>query len=208
MPEELSPSQAAARIGTTTRTVQRWIAAGVLPARRVGGRWRVASDALDAVTSETRGGAGPLGAFGIRTLFVANRGEIAARICRTATGMGIACIGAHETEPALDLLDGAAVIALARSSGADALHPGYGFLAENADFAQAVGRAGIRWVGPPPDAIRGMGDKAQQAHIRAIKDFARFLKRSPDTATPDDLRAYQLHMTACSDARYSNPAWL
>lgn len=41
--------------------------------------------------------------------------------------------------------------------------------------------------------IRGMGDKAQQAHIRAIKDFARFLKRSPDTATPDDLRAYQLH---------------
>lgn len=43
--------------------------------------------------------------------------------------------------------------------------------------------------------IRGMGDKAQQAHIRAIKDFARFLKRSPDTATPDDLRAYQLHMT-------------
>lgn len=43
--------------------------------------------------------------------------------------------------------------------------------------------------------IRGMGDKAQQAHIRAIKDFARFLKRSPDTATPDDLRACQLHMT-------------
>ena len=43
--------------------------------------------------------------------------------------------------------------------------------------------------------IRGMGDKAQQAHIRAIKDFARFLKRPPDTATPDDLRAYQLHMT-------------
>jgi integrase/recombinase XerD len=43
--------------------------------------------------------------------------------------------------------------------------------------------------------IRGMDDKAQQAHIRAIKDFARFLKRSPDTATPDDLRAYQLHMT-------------
>jgi integrase/recombinase XerD len=43
--------------------------------------------------------------------------------------------------------------------------------------------------------IRGMGDKAWQAHIRAIRDFARFLKRSPDTATPDDLRAYQLHMT-------------
>tara|TARA_R100000544_G_C2192923_1_gene42625 strand:+ start:306 stop:551 length:246 start_codon:yes stop_codon:yes gene_type:complete len=43
--------------------------------------------------------------------------------------------------------------------------------------------------------IRGMGDKAQKSHIRAIKDFATFLKRSPDTATPDDLRAYQLHMT-------------
>src|SRR5258706_10545584 len=96
MPEELSPSQAARRIGATTRTVQRWIALGRLPARRLGGRWRVASDALDAFarapepsdggptmqpqTSPARAGlpggadAGPVP---MRVLFVANRGEIA-----------------------------------------------------------------------------------------------------------------------------------
>src|SRR5438309_10214509 len=99
MPEELSPSQVAARIGTTTRTVQRWIAAGVLQARRVGGRWRVASDALDAVTGETRGGARLLGAFGIRTLLVANRGGMAPRTCGTATGMAIAWLAAYESKP-------------------------------------------------------------------------------------------------------------
>ncbi len=206
MNEDLSPSQVAARIGASTRTVQRWIAMGRLPARRVGGRWRVAFDALDAFTDRNREpdvgrdrgpalGPNP-GREPIRVLFVANRGEIARRIARTAEHLGIRVVvpaadrgdaagrvglpdvagradarhphasasavasAALTTSRPLDLLDIEAVIAAARAAGADALHPGYGFLAENADFAEAVVAAGIRWVGPPPAAIRAMGDKA------------------------------------------------
>ncbi|HYN69562.1 MAG TPA: biotin carboxylase N-terminal domain-containing protein [Candidatus Eisenbacteria bacterium] len=97
----------------------------------------------------------------IRMLFVANRGEIARRIDRTARRLGIEVIAPPaEGAGAVDLLDIAAVVAAARAVGADALHPGYGFLAENAEFAEAVIKAGIRWVGPPPAAIRAMGDKA------------------------------------------------
>src|SRR6478672_2016761 len=82
MTDELSPSQAAARIGATTRSVQRWIASGRLPARRVGGRWRVASDAIDAFTArdDSRRTDPPPTVTPIRTLFIANRGEIATRI--------------------------------------------------------------------------------------------------------------------------------
>ncbi|HEX5825460.1 MAG TPA: helix-turn-helix domain-containing protein, partial [Candidatus Limnocylindrales bacterium] len=93
MPDELSPSQAAARIGATTRSVQRWIANGRLPARRVGGRWRVASDALDAF--DAPGASGPTApdrSPTIQRLFVANRGEIAARIRRTGDRLGIETI--------------------------------------------------------------------------------------------------------------------
>jgi excisionase family DNA binding protein len=166
MPDELSPSQAAARIGATTRSVQRWIAAGRLPARRVGGRWRVASDALDAFVAggavsiaepaPSAAGIGP-----IRRLFIANRGEIAARIAKTCNRLGIVAIAPATDGPAaLDLLDIAAVVAAAGAADADAVHPGFGFLAENAAFAEAVIDAGIRWIGPPPSAIRAMGDKA------------------------------------------------
>jgi len=97
----------------------------------------------------------------IRTLYVANRGEIAARIARTCRAAGIGVAFAVTDGPeAVDLLDGDAVIRAARWAGADALHPGFGFLAERADFAEAVLSAGLRWVGPPPKAIRAMGDKA------------------------------------------------
>ena len=180
MREELSPGQAAARIGTSTRTVQRWITAGRLPAKRIGGRWRVASDALDALIRPNQGEE-PL-----RTLFVANRGEIARRIARTAGRLGIRVVvppadrasrandaggadraNAHDPHGTLDLLDIEAVVSAARTAGADALHPGYGFLAENADFAEAVIAAGIRWVGPPPAAIRAMGDKAGARRLAA-----------------------------------------
>jgi len=161
MPDELSPSAAARRIGATTRSVQRWIALGRLPARRVGGRWRVASDALDAFLAPPQPTGPALTARGpIRTLFIANRGEIARRITRTADRLGIrAVVPPTDGNDAVDLLDIGAVVAAARAAGADALHPGFGFLAENADFAQAVLDAGIRWVGPPPAAIRRMGDK-------------------------------------------------
>src|SRR4029079_4590833 len=70
-------------------------------------------------------------------------------------------------EGALDLLDIAAVLAASRAAGADAVHSGFGFLAENADFAEAVLAAGIRWVGPPPAAIRAMGDKGAARRLAA-----------------------------------------
>ncbi|TMD27747.1 MAG: helix-turn-helix domain-containing protein, partial [Chloroflexi bacterium] len=166
MADELSPSQVAARVGTTTRTVQRWIATGRLPARRVGGRWRVAFDAFDA--SVESGEVAPEPRSTIRRLFVANRGEIAARIQRTADALGmLTFVPGSDPTPAVDLLDGAAVVAAALEVGADALHAGYGFLAENADFAAAVEAAGIRWVGPPADAIRAMGDKAAARRLAA-----------------------------------------
>ena len=168
MPDELSPSQAAARIGATTRSVQRWIVAGRLPARRVGGRWRVASDALDAfMSSETPpGAAAPAAPARIRRLFVANRGEIAVRIRRTCEILGIVAVVPPTDGPdAIDLLDIDAVVHAAQAAAADAVHPGFGFLAENADFAEAVIAAGLRWIGPPPEAIRVMGDKAAARHL-------------------------------------------
>ncbi|HEX5452014.1 MAG TPA: biotin carboxylase N-terminal domain-containing protein, partial [Candidatus Limnocylindrales bacterium] len=99
--------------------------------------------------------------LGIRTLFVANRGEIARRIARTARRMGTAIVVPDVDGPgALDLLDVDAVVGAALAAEADAVHPGFGFLAESAPFAEAVIAAGLRWVGPPPEAIRAMGDKA------------------------------------------------
>jgi acetyl-CoA/propionyl-CoA carboxylase, biotin carboxylase, biotin carboxyl carrier protein len=164
MPDELSPSQAAARIGATTRSVQRWIATGALPARRVGSRWRVASDALEAFAGAANPAAAPPGSVSgspIRRIFVANRGEIAARIRRTCDRLGIeAVVPATDGPNALDLLDIDAVVDAATAARADAVHPGFGFLAENGTFAEVVEAAGIRWIGPPPAAIRTMGDKA------------------------------------------------
>ncbi|HET9851026.1 MAG TPA: biotin carboxylase N-terminal domain-containing protein [Candidatus Limnocylindrales bacterium] len=179
MREEFSPSEAARRLGATTRSVQRWIAQGTLPARRVGGRWRVASDALDAFQDTAHAERQqdlPIGAASqrrrhrgtddaaprlIRRLFVANRGEIARRIRRTCDRLGIVAIEpATDGQGAVDLLEIESVVSAARAAAADAVHPGFGFLAENADFATAVEAAGMAWVGPPPDAIRAMGDKA------------------------------------------------
>ncbi|MGH2462994.1 MAG: acetyl/propionyl/methylcrotonyl-CoA carboxylase subunit alpha, partial [Candidatus Limnocylindria bacterium] len=100
-----------------------------------------------------------------------HRGEIAERVARTVRRLGMRVIRVHEPdEPvpeggdlALSIdsyLDREAVLDAARRSGADAIHPGYGFLAENPDFASAVAAAGMIWIGPPPEAMRAMGDKA------------------------------------------------
>ena len=176
-PSELSPSQAAARIGTSTRTVQRWIANGSLPARRVGDRWRVAYDALDAFqhTQHARPSQPTPAAPATRpigTVFIANRGEIAARIRRTCDRLGIRIVVPGEDgRPVLDLLDPDVVIGGAVAAGADAVHPGFGFLSENPDFAQRVIDAGMAWIGPPPAAIRAMGDKAAARRLAARLDI-------------------------------------
>ena len=119
------------------------------------------------------------------SILIANRGEIAVRITRTAQRMGYRVIavysdadaGAVHTRiadhavrigppaPRDSYLNVPAIIAAARESGAGAVHPGYGFLAENEDFAQAVVDAGLVWVGPPAAAIRAMGDKAQAKRL-------------------------------------------
>ena len=111
----------------------------------------------------------------ITSVLVANRGEIARRVFRTARSMGIRCIAVYvdadadapfvtEADEAIRLddggyLDASSIITAARSAGADAVHPGYGFLSENAEFARKVTEAGIIWVGPTPDVIEAMGDK-------------------------------------------------
>ena len=110
----------------------------------------------------------------LSSVLVANRGEIARRVFRTARSMGMRCIAVfvdadadapfvQEADEAVRLpgtyLDGEAVLAAALATGADAIHPGYGFLSENAAFARAVTDAGIRWVGPSPEVIESMGDK-------------------------------------------------
>ena len=115
----------------------------------------------------------------IESLLIANRGEIACRIIRTARGLGIRTIAVHSDadatalhvreadeavaiggpRPAESYLIGERIIAAAKATGAQAIHPGYGFLSENADFAQAVQDAGLIWVGPNPDSIRAMGLK-------------------------------------------------
>ena len=124
------------------------------------------------------------------SVLVANRGEIALRVIRTARRMGIRAIAVYSeadarlpfvaaaddsvligpAPPASSYLDAAAVLAAAAQTGAQAIHPGYGFLAENAAFASGVIDAGLTWVGPPPSAIEQMGDKINARNLMERSD--------------------------------------
>jgi 3-methylcrotonyl-CoA carboxylase alpha subunit len=130
-------------------------------------------------------------------ILIANRGEIACRVARTARRMGIATVAVYSDADAGSLhvaladeafrigppeakdsyLDGESIVDAAKSSGASALHPGYGFLSENAEFAERCERAGVAFIGPPPGAIRAMGDKSaaktimEKAGVRVLPGY-------------------------------------
>ncbi len=142
-------------------------------------------------------------------ILVANRGEIACRVIRTAHRMGIGTVAVFSEAdrdavhvatadeayaigpaPARDsYLDGKRIIAAALASGADAIHPGYGFLAENADFAEACSAAGLVFISPPPEAIRAMGGKSAAKTLMAAAGVPLVPGYHGDDQSPDRLTA-------------------
>ncbi|ANS66006.1 acetyl/propionyl CoA carboxylase alpha subunit [Streptomyces lincolnensis] len=143
----------------------------------------------------------------ITSLLVANRGEIACRVFRTCRTSAIRTVAVHSdadekalhtrtadmsvrlpgTAPADTYLRGDLIVKAALTAGADAVHPGYGFLSENADFARAVLGAGLTWIGPPPEAIEAMASKTRAKDLMAAAGVPLLAPLDPDTVTESDL---------------------
>ncbi|HEV7909201.1 MAG TPA: acetyl/propionyl/methylcrotonyl-CoA carboxylase subunit alpha [Pseudonocardiaceae bacterium] len=146
----------------------------------------------------------------LRKVLVANRGEIAVRVIRAAKDAGLASVAVYAdpdrdapfvrmadeafalggSTPGESYLSVEKILDAAARSGADAVHPGYGFLSENADFAQAVIDAGLTWIGPTPQAIRDLGDKVTARHI-AMRAGAPLVPGTKDPVSdPDEIVAF------------------
>lgn len=143
----------------------------------------------------------------LTSLLVANRGEIAVRVFRTARALGLATVAVHSdpdadalhvreadaavrlpgAAPADTYLRGDLVIKAALAAGADAVHPGYGFLSENAGFARDVAAAGLTWIGPPPEAIEAMASKTRAKELMRAAGVPLLDPVDPAAATAADL---------------------
>ncbi len=142
--------------------------------------------------------------MGITRVLVANRGEIARRVFATCRRLGLGTVAVY-TDPDADAphvaeadarvrlpkvndyLNAEALIAAARAAGADAVHPGYGFLSENAEFAKAVVDAGLTWIGPPIDAVRAMGSKIESKKLMSAAGVPVLDELDPESVTADQL---------------------
>lgn len=140
----------------------------------------------------------------IAKVLVANRGEIARRVFTTCRRLGIGTVAVYTDPDAASphvgeadvrvrlsdrngYLDAAQLIAAARAAGADAIHPGYGFLSENAEFAAAVQDAGLTWIGPPVAAVQSMGSKIEAKKMMAAAGVPVLAELDPETVTADQL---------------------
>ena len=171
-----TPSRRRPRSGRAAKSLARDRPPGAKPPDRRGPANQRGGAGRSARVSREAGAA-----VGIRKLLVANRGEIAVRVFATCEQLGIGTVAvaapddrgslhvrrAGEMVEIASYLDAGEHVRAAGQSGADAIHPGYGFLAENADFAAAVEAAGLTWVGPPPEVLSARGDKLEAKRIAA-----------------------------------------